>query len=364
VAKELLMHESEHRAEIRSLEWSPAGDERSRDSWRLLAKDWRRAVELRAPGQESARVREGTPRFAGRHVVDFGELATPAPWRIATSAQGVVAFRSEKQVRVLRVPGREVLLEPPPGGQAGDALALSEDGRLLASAETPEHGRARVGVWDIERKARLFSAPLAGRSAELLLFSPDGRWLVAREGLSGLVFELPGGRLVHEFGSGPAQMGETPDCRSFAWSPPGAELWTVSYAGECRGFDLVERRQTRAFALPEEAYSHFAQLLLSPGGRTLVTQHEERGLVYLWERGATDPVPVRIVTPVAAHTTGFLPDGTTLVATENGLQLHDARTRETSATLPEAAGSQVFVAPGGRVVAVTSRATVRVLAPR
>ena len=362
-AKALRMQQTAHRAEIRAVEWSPAPDEHGPDSWHAIAKGRQLAVEMRAAGREAGRVHEGNGLcFAGRHVADFDALATPRPWRTATSAAGVIAFRDGRAVRVLRAPKNEVLFELPDYGQAGEPVALSEDGRLLAAAASRERGDARVAVWDISRKERLFSTPLAAREVEMLQFSADAHWLAARHGMAGAVYEVPGGRPVHEFCSGPASMTEAPDNRSFAWTPDGRELLTVSYGGACRGVDLAGRRQTADFALPAEAYSHFAQLLLSPDGRTLVTQHEERNLVYLWARGQPDPVPVRIATDIAPHTTGFLPDGTILVATDQGLQVRDGTSRELRVTVPQAAGSQVFVAPGGKLLAVTSRSTLRVFA--
>jgi hypothetical protein len=87
---------------------------------------------------------------------------------------------------------------------------------------------------------------------------------------------------------------------------------------------VTTRRETLRFQVPDETYSHFAQLVLAPAGNAFLTLYSERNLVYAWSRARGAERPLRVATAVRAHTAAFLPDGRIVVATARGLE-HYAR---------------------------------------
>jgi len=114
-----------------------------------------------------------------------------------------------------------------------DGLALSGDNRLLAVTQYPSD---TLRVYDLKSGLRLF-ALASPKYAASVAFSPDGRF-VAVGGAGLLVIDLLNSARRAFYGHVGNNIGHV------RFSPSGDALWTSSYDGRLRAFQLEEREAT------------------------------------------------------------------------------------------------------------------------
>lgn len=178
---------------------------------------------------------------------------------LAVSAMAnVIAGGGRVDVRVIDLAGREIAHFLHGHTRSAQAIALSPDGRLVA---TRSFGELRV--WDVGSNSVVFDVELAGPvSAHGLAFSPDGHCLASSRGKEAIgVWEVPSGKLLQSLEGKHCYTG------SLAFSPAGDQVATGGQDSKVRVWDL------RAPSWPQvlEGCSSWARAIAySPDGQLLV----------------------------------------------------------------------------------------------
>jgi WD40 repeat protein len=206
------------------------------------------------PLPEGAIARLGTTRL--RDVVAFA---------VAADGKRVAAACRDRFLRVWSLAdGKELLRVPCPGVEVG-AVALSPDGRLLATGDNGgrrsdwETPTGVVRLWDAATGKELRQLKGHGNQLASLAFAPGGKVLASADH-NGLVilWDVTGGREVRrlEEGGGGAQVRFAPDGR----------LLAVGGQGRLNLYDSASGRPVRR--LPRDADGAGA-LAFAPNGRLL-----------------------------------------------------------------------------------------------
>jgi len=156
-------------------------------------------------------------------------------------------------------------------------LAFSPDGRTLAIANGPGHGRGygRIHLWDTAARAN--GATLDDHRKDgyyAIAYSPDGRVLAAADGNAIYLWDTATGRIKATL-TGPRRqalfsLAFSPDGRSIAANGNGPRTWI---------WDTRSGRLAAVFNNPQPIAA--ASLAYSPDGRTLATS-DEQGNIFLW----------------------------------------------------------------------------------
>jgi WD40 repeat protein len=263
--------------------------------------------------------------------------------------------------------------------QAGEELALSPSGRVLAQA-----GLNRIWLLDLTtgRVLREFGTGQGGWLANIA-FSPDGK-VLASIGTSGLALWDPDtGKLLRRLaGPGPGwSLAWSPDGHSLAagwdgaldlWDArTGTRLWQVKAAqtrfsslafspdgktvSACVGWDQIrvldaaDGKELRRWEI-EEAGRPVAAL--APGGEILALGHGER-VIHLWDPRTGKEVGTLNGVPLQVWSLVFSPDGRTLAAGAGySIQLWDMTTRQPVVALEghRSAVAALAFDPGGSVL--------------
>jgi WD40 repeat protein len=174
-------------------------------------------------------------------------------------AGGVMATAQNAHVEVRDlVTGKVKISQQTPGF----AVALSADGRVLASGGRTRNNADPVVLWDVRTGDKLRSLPGEMYQVFRLAFSPDGKTLAAAtcgdhnfsppEGTRSEIvrlWDVDTGRL-HEL------EGHTGGATSVAFSPDGKILATGAHDGSLILWNAAERKQLHKLRLAEEAYFH------------------------------------------------------------------------------------------------------------
>jgi WD40 repeat protein len=245
---------------------------------------------------------------------------------------------SGSEIRVWDVPTGRQLLRRPGHGRAVEALAVSPDGKLVAS--DAEDG---LYLWNASTGAPLHE--LGRRSCEkrACLFSPDGRRLVSA-GPEGTLqaWDVAEGKELRRFNlnTGPDQHVEV---QAFGLSADGKRLAAVFSvtvkdvpSGQLLVWDLAtgKRLRRRPYSLEVRSIDDRGDARLAPAA----------GFVALF-----DPPPR--LPRVTGHA-AFAPGAevvTTWLGTRVGLE--DVSTRRLLAALPKGVGQPLVFSPDGRLVA-------------
>jgi WD40 repeat protein len=165
-------------------------------------------------------------------------------------------------------------------------------------------------VWDARRHT--LTGFRGNTSANLIAFSPDGRWIAAAATQFGTdIRDARTGRLVKHLGVGDlTSVGDF--SRSVTFSPDGSLLFVGQYDGTGR---LFSTQTWKPVGRPLEAHTgRITFPEFTPDGRTLVTAAAD-GTVVLWDVATQKPIgsPLRFArnTFVSA---ALSPDGSRLYA--------------------------------------------------
>jgi WD40 repeat protein len=183
------------------------------------------------------------------------------------------------------------------------ALAFSSDARLLALSEL-EGDAVVIRVWDRAAGRELWKLrPSAGAVPEPLRFSPDGKYLAAREEHVVRLWSLASGKRVRSYQS-PA------DVLDFAFSRDGKHLAAVASNRLVTVWETASEEEAGTVSLTDNT---FHAVCFAGNGASLFTWADD-GLIRQWSYrqglelrhwdGPTGPVPVLALTP----------DGKTLAA--------------------------------------------------
>jgi RNA polymerase sigma factor (sigma-70 family) len=235
-------------------------------------------------------------RFAGTAAPVKSVAFTPDGKRLVTG--GYDQFRvwdtaTGEEVRFPRGRGRAT-------ARAGYCVAVSADGKTLVSA-----GQQMIQVWDLARREKLRTMEGPAGAIEALALSPDGK-LIATAGRDKnkdiRLWELATGKAVREL------QGHAEAVLTLAFSPDGKALASGGYDGTVRLWDVTTGKETRRLSGHElwvECVAFF------PDGKLLAVGSRDT-TVRLWDvtTGKEARPPLRDGEAVIAL--ALSPDGKTL----------------------------------------------------
>ena len=192
-------------------------------------------------------------------------------------------------------PGDDPLVLRAPVGPLVMGMAVSADGRWIASSS---EGDGRLALWstqDPRAPARMLALPGVANS---IAFSPDGRWLAAKSREQGRIslwslgdLDKPPLTMVPEGRS---------DDRTLRFSPDNRWLASGTWAGQSHGpsLDLWDVSTDAPALAPRhrcQPGSPVREIAFSDDGKLLATAAHDKA-AYLWSVGSENPcsTPVRL----------------------------------------------------------------------
>ncbi|MEV6157336.1 WD40 repeat domain-containing protein [Nonomuraea sp. NPDC052129] len=270
---------------------------------------------------------------------------------------------------VIRLADPQIHLQVGTSMPAQSAVALSPDGRILATGVADAMDPA-IQLWDVATQRRL-GPPLrpqgARRSVSMIEFTPDGRTLltsgsnglrlwdvasrreIAHEAtFKGLARLSPDGRYVavqqdkaiafwdvarrRETGPRISVPGHTDLVTAMAISPDGSTLAITGYDNQVRLFDVATRRPIEGS--PPAANGGFVNdLAFSPDGQTLALTAADSS-VRFWDVGRHRTLGIALIAEDGAiNTFAFSPDGQVLATgSADVVRLWDVRSHRQLST--------------------------------
>lgn len=350
----------------------------------------------------------------GRHLLTAAEDYTARVWDVKNLAQShrlnahmgyfvyglfspdsrMVYTASQGTLNLWDLQRQEVPFRLENGNRAVRAIAVSPDGRRLATVEGSPFRDATLSVWDLNTGTRLASAKQAGLSEDWLFFTGDGQWLVAvvRERQIQVRdaerFSTP--RVVSSFTSPLTAMTLSPDGRllvagdrrgrliswdtktwleteirelplpatyatALTFSPDGQHLLTGAANGQIILWDFRQRRQLATAFLQN---GPVAALAVHPAGHQLAAVSRLIPAIHLFELPSLKPLKTWEETPGFITYLAYSADGQALLSATPAeaaagkveLRIWNVATGRCHATFSDFAGPIVFVPGGSRFV--------------
>jgi WD40 repeat protein len=262
----------------------------------------------------------------------------PTPEAASSATAALEAIRGSGAEAILRANGNEVR-----------AVALSPDGRTLASAEV-DGADGVLRLWDVPAR-RALGAPIRAHTGQIwgIAFSPDGRTL-ASAGHDGKVRLWDVREQKPLAGPGDVHAGLM---TAVAFSPDGR---TLAFGGRDRLIRLWDVRRRRFVGPPLRGHSdRVVSVAFSPDGSTLASAGYDR-TVRLWSlRARREPARILRGHTREAVSVSFSPDGRTLASSglDGTVRLWYVRGAKPAGVLRPGAGWiwSVAFSPDGRVLA-------------
>jgi WD40 repeat protein/class 3 adenylate cyclase len=316
-----------------------------------LTRDGRTAVSGAQDGSVTAWDVSGAHRL-GRtfrwRAPTAGCPTTPCFWIAPRSSLMAEALDDGSVALVDLQAQRLVATLPRRSGRPADALALSPDGRILASGGSNGH----VTLWDLKSR----SPTRTLRSPDRVwwaAFSPDGKLLAIQTQGQGRsdsrveVRDLDSGTVLYRH---VVRFGH----RGLEFSPDGRQLAALGCCERGSTIDVWAARSGAKLYTPK-LEGHATAITFSPGGRLLAAGTEDGSVVLLdAHTGVQLGPPLHVATGVV-DPISFSPDGRLFVATstDQTSTLWDVRSRKrlgTSFAVEPASIPVVRFAPNGDLV--------------
>jgi WD40 repeat protein/DNA-binding SARP family transcriptional activator len=234
---------------------------------------------------------------------------------------------------------------------AVQAVALSPDGRLLASADA--HSAI---VWDLATRSPT-GRPIPVTENPPLISSPDiAEVALSPDGRTLAIGDNQGRVTLWDLTSRTRWVLQAARANSFQFSPDGTILAVASHGGEVRLWEVADRSLVPRWRLLADRADASA-VAFTPDGRTLATGGQE-GKVTLWDTRTGS----QLGPPLVGHASGvasgaFSPDGRVLATVDGEAILWDvASHKQIGAALPiptEGPHAVAFM-PGGSQLAVAA----------
>jgi WD40 repeat protein len=196
---------------------------------------------------------------------------------------------------------------------AGESLAFSPDGRLLAAAGwTPEAAKCGVSLWEFATRKRLPQFGEDARFGYTLAFSPDGKTLGVT-GFDGVLrlWEVATGKFLRELGGLPLGVTRGGWRYPLAFSPDGKMVAGPAYYTNVLCLWDRETGQQRALAGHD---SPVEDVVASPDGKIIASRGQFDAVVQLWEASTGKHLHTLRGHRSRVTTLAFAPDGRTLVS--------------------------------------------------
>lgn len=360
----------------------------------------------------------------GRHLLTTAEDYTARVWDVKNLAQshrltahmgyfvyGVfspdsrgVYTASQGTLNLWDLQRQEVPLRLENGNRAVRAIAVSPDGRRLATVEGSPFRDATLSLWDLNSGTRLASAKQTGLSEDWLFFTGDGQWLVAvvRERQVQVRdaerFSPP--RIVSSFTTSLTAMTVSPDGRllvagdrrgrliswdtktwleteirelslpatyvtALAFSPDGRYLLAGAANGQIVVWDFRQRQQLAAAFVQN---GPVAALAVHPKGHQLAAVSRLIPAIHLFELPSLRPLTTWEETPGFITYLAFSGDGQALLSATPAdaaagkveLRIWHVATGRCHAAFSDFAGPILFVPGGSRFITLDRTRQVRV----
>ena len=200
-------------------------------------------------------------------------------------------------------------------------IALSADGKLLASTGIAPNNERPILLWNTETGREIREVGTAGTNARFLAMTGDGKTVAApnfdRIGVWNAGTSLP---LPSFFGS------PTKQVEALAFSPDGKTLASTGEEGRILLWHVAERKPN----LIVQAQPVRSVAVSPDGGAIAITSWD--GVVYLWDCAASKPLRL-LKGPVGrgAADAAFAPDGRTVALvpySHGGISVWHAKTGE------------------------------------
>jgi molecular chaperone DnaK (HSP70) len=237
-----------------------------------------------------------------------------------------------------------------------NSMVFSPDGRLLAASAPAE----RVRIWDASTGIERFRLPT---SAETVLFSADGRWLVTSGKTKAQVWDVATERQLlsasHRSPRGDA-VALTSDCRWMATGGPRNTVRTWD-TGTGKALLTIFLSHLDSFTPTYEV----AGLVFSPDGSLLAAASTDK-TARVWEAGTGEPL-LELGHGGAVAAVAFSPDGRWLAtaSADKTARIWDAGTGDRLAELPHPRAVRIVVfSPDGDLLATASSRIARIWALR
>jgi WD40 repeat protein/tetratricopeptide (TPR) repeat protein len=269
------------------------------------------------------------------------------------------------------------------------AVIFSADGARLSAlscdADGPEAGPSLLQTWDAATGRELLSTPLPVRLPSHVLFTADGRRLIAAAGGQLRVWDVASGKEEHTLAGHPEPVNAirfTPDGKTAITScSGGVRVWDVAtlqesydlpevawdvsltpgglqvHAWGWRFFDLASGRRLASFTLsPDPLVSSDGQVIV--GGKLINSRDDAKVEVVRRPAPGSGEAPRSVVIehfPPYGSGRFLTPDGRTLIAWANGVRgykLWDTATGKERGVVPMYGWTRL--SPDGKVLAISN----------
>lgn len=206
------------------------------------------------PLPPGAIARLGTMRLRHQQSVNSVVFTRDSKTAIASSISGDIVFwdvATGCEARRIQAGGPGKMLH---------TLAISADGKILASGGNVPGARSEICLWDVETGKLLSRGTLEANQIRQLLFTPDDKTLVLSDSSNVIrLWDIARKKVAHELKGHPGPI------QSMALSPDGKTLASASGDANIRLWDVAAGKEKLDFA----AGGGVSGLAFSPDGKTL-----------------------------------------------------------------------------------------------